>query len=174
VTVDASTRVASLSLNRHEGKNAFSTAMLAEFRTAIDGLASREQTPDRVDCLIVHSGVDRVFCAGADLKERLGMADEDVGPFVATLRDALTALAKLPFPTIAAMEGVALGGGLELALACDLRIAGANAKMGLPEANLAILPGAGGTQRLPRIVGVAKAKEMILTAQILTSVSQTH
>jgi methylglutaconyl-CoA hydratase len=100
------------------------------------------------------------------------MADADVGPFVSSLRSAFTALADLPFPTIAAIEGVALGGGLELALACDMRIAGANAKMGLPETNLAILPGAGGTQRLPRLVGVAKAKEMIFTAQILGSVRQ--
>ena len=101
------------------------------------------------------------------------MADDDVGPFVASLRDTLTTLAKLPFPTIAAIEGVALGGGLELALACDMRIAGANAKMGLPETNLAILPGAGGTQRLPRVVGLAKAKEMVFTAQILTAVRRT-
>lgn len=95
VSVDASTRVASLSLNRHEGKNAFSKAMLAEFRTALDGLASREQTADRVDCFIVYSGVDKVFCAGADLKERLQMADEDVGPFVSRAKPLGTALARV-------------------------------------------------------------------------------
>ena len=75
------------------------------------------------------------------------MPEREVGPFVGRFRDTLSVLASLPFPTIAAIEGVALGGGLELALACDLRVAGARAKLGLPEANLRILPGAGGTQR---------------------------
>ena len=97
------------------------------------------------------------------------MPENEVGPFVSSFRDTLQSLATLPFPTIAAMEGVALGGGLEVALACDMRIAGQRAKMGLPEVALAIIPGAGGTQRLSRIVGVAKAKELVFTSKIVTS-----
>eukprot|EP01034_Spumella_vulgaris_P026252 gene26252-32798_t len=97
------------------------------------------------------------------------MPDEQVGAFVASLRDAFTSLADLPFPTIAAIEGVALGGGLELALACDLRVAGEKALLGLPETSLAIIPGAGGTQRLSRVVGLAKAKELVFTSARLTA-----
>lgn len=89
--------------------------------------------------------------------------------FVESLRSSFSKLAGLPFPTIAAIEGVALGGGLELALACDIRIAGSGALLGLPETALAIIPGAGGTQRLPRVVGIMKAKELIFTAARLSS-----
>jgi methylglutaconyl-CoA hydratase len=97
------------------------------------------------------------------------MPEDKVEGFVASLRNAFTALENLPFPTIAAIEGVALGGGLELAMACDLRIAGEKALLGLPETSLAIIPGAGGTQRLPRIVGVAKAKELTFLSKRISS-----
>lgn len=157
--------IAVLALCRQQGKNAFSKAMVEDFNHAIDLLHKEES----VLALIVHSEVGKVFCAGADLKERLAMPDEHVGAFVAGLRSAFGALSKLPFPTIAAIEGVALGGGLELALACDLRVAGEAAQLGLPETALAIIPGAGGTQRLPRVVGVAKAKELIFTGKKLTA-----
>ncbi len=119
--------------------------------------------------LIIRSTVPKVFCAGADLKERATMSEADVVVFVYSLRDSLSAVANLPFPTIAAIEGAALGGGLELAMACDLRIAGADAILGLPETALAIIPGAGGTQRLPRLVGIPKAKELIFLAKRLTA-----
>ena len=107
------------------------------------------------------------FCAGADLKERAKMRMEDVGRFVSMARNLVTDLHDLPVPTIAAIDGVALGGGLEVALACDMRIAGKTSKIGLVETRLAIIPGAGGTQRLPRLIGMAKAKELIFTARIL-------
>jgi methylglutaconyl-CoA hydratase len=93
------------------------------------------------------------------------MEEHEVGPFVEGLRRMFTNLEKLPMPTIAAIEGAALGGGLELAMCCDLRVAGSGALLGLPETSLAIIPGAGGTQRLPRIIGAAKAKELIFTAE---------
>ena len=93
------------------------------------------------------------------------MTPEQAESFVRRLRGAFTALERLPMPTIAVVEDVALGGGLELALACDLRVAGEAAVLGLPETSLAIIPGAGGTQRLPRIVGRSKAKELIFTAR---------
>ena len=169
--IKADTKVATLSLNRYSGKNAFSKAMIIEFKESLSNLLAREGTSEQVSCLIIKSNVEKVFCAGADLKERAGMSESEVGPFVSTLRDTFTFLAELPFPTIAAMEGVALGGGFELALACDLRIAGVNAKVGLPEVALAIIPGAGGTQRLTRIVGPAKAKELIFTSKILSAES---
>lgn len=158
--------VAHLILQRHEGKNAFSADMIKEFNTAVSTLAAAKD----INCVVVRSGVERVFCAGADLKERLVMPEDAVAPFVATLRAAFDGVAQLPMPTIAAIDGVALGGGLELALACDIRIVSSNPKnlLGLPETALAIIPGAGGTQRLPRVVGVAKAKELIYTAARLS------
>jgi methylglutaconyl-CoA hydratase len=106
-----------------------------------------------------------VFCAGADLRERADMSKAEVAAFVDGLRAAFAGVAALPMPVIAAVDGVALGGGCELALAADLRVAGAAAVLGLPETGLAIIPGAGGTQRLPRLVGVARAKELIFTGR---------
>lgn len=113
--------------------------------------------------VVVRSSVDGIFCAGADLKERLSMTPDQVGDFVSGIRRTFSQVEGIPVPTIAAIDGAALGGGLELALACDLRTAGARAKMGLPETKLAIIPGGGGTQRLPRVVGPAIAKQMIFT-----------
>nr|XP_013806077.1 PREDICTED: enoyl-CoA hydratase domain-containing protein 2, mitochondrial isoform X3 [Apteryx mantelli mantelli] len=102
---------------------------------------------------------------GADLKEREKMDDAEVGLFVKRLRNLMDEIAALPVPTIAAIDGYALGGGLELALACDLRVAASSAKMGLIETTRGLLPGAGGTQRLPRCVGVGLAKELIFTGR---------
>ena len=157
--------VATLSLNRHEGKNSLSKAMIEEFNHAVAQLHNDQQ----VKVVVVKSNVEKVFCAGADLKERLTMSSDEVGPFVEKLRMAFDGVAQLPMPTIAAIDGVALGGGLELALACDIRVAHEQALLGLPETALAIIPGAGGTQRLPRVVGVAKAKELIFTGARLSA-----
>ncbi|KAM8802226.1 methylglutaconyl-CoA hydratase, mitochondrial isoform 2-T2 [Rhynchonycteris naso] len=104
---------------------------------------------------------------GADLKERVKMNPSEVGPFVSKVRAVINEIANLPVPTIAALDGLALGGGLELALACDIRVAASSAKMGLVETKLAIIPGAGGTQRLPRAIGVSLAKELIFSARVL-------
>jgi methylglutaconyl-CoA hydratase len=116
-------------------------------------------------CVIVRSA-GRHFCAGADLKERQGMSLDEVRAFVPRLAGACDAIAALPMPTIAAVNGTAAGGGCELALACDLRVLADDATIGLREAALAILPGAGGTQRLPRLVGPAMAKRWIFTARM--------
>ncbi|XP_023380251.1 methylglutaconyl-CoA hydratase, mitochondrial isoform X3 [Pteropus vampyrus] len=104
---------------------------------------------------------------GADLKERVKMNSSEVGPFVSKIRAVINEIANLPVPTIAAIDGFALGGGLELALACDIRVAASSAKMGLVETKMAIIPGGGGTQRLPRAIGMSLAKELIFSARVL-------
>ena len=119
-------------------------------------------------CLVVRSAGSH-FCAGADLKERRGMTEAEVRAFVPQLAAVCKAAAALPFPTIAAVRGTAAGGGCELALACDLRILADDARIGLRETALAILPGAGGTCRLPRIAGMAVAKRWIFTAELFTA-----
>lgn len=117
--------------------------------------------------VIVRSAVPRVFCAGADLKQRLHMTDTEVASFVRRLRETFAEVERLPMPTVAAIDGAALGGGLELALACDVRVAAAGARLGLVETARGLIPGAGGTQRLPRLVHRNVAKELIYTARII-------
>lgn len=150
-------------LNRPTAKNSISRNLLKEFEEGINNVRHDKET--RV--VILRSLVQGVFCAGADLKERATMKPEDVGPFVSKARSTISNLELLPVPVIVALDGAALGGGLEMALACDMRVAADSAKLGLVETKLAIIPGAGGTQRLPRLVGVARAKELIFTAAIL-------
>jgi len=116
-------------------------------------------------CLVLRSG-GKHFCAGADLKERQGMTLDEVRAFVPMLAGVCNSVASMPFPTIAAVKGTAAGGGCELALACDLRVLADDAQLGLRETALAILPGAGGTQRLSRIAGPARAKRWIFTARM--------
>ncbi|KAF8913745.1 ClpP/crotonase-like domain-containing protein [Gymnopilus junonius] len=124
-----------------------------------------------VRVLILRSTTVGSFCAGADLVERRTMSQLQVSKFLAGLRDTLAKLESLPLPTIAAIDGPALGGGLELSLACDLRVAGHDVtKIGLPETSLGIIPGAGGTQRATRIIGPSRAKDLIYTARTLTAV----
>ena len=152
-----------LALDRPAAKNALGRELVLEMQGTLSLLS---QDPS-VRVMILHSLVPGVFCAGADLKERGAMSPEETMAFVQQLRATFTALERLPMPTLAAIEGAALGGGLELALACDLRVMGGGAKVGLPETSLAIIPGAGGTQRLPRLIGRSRAKELIFTARRL-------
>ncbi len=133
---------------------------LVEDLTSVLGELQRD---DGARCLVVGSA-GKHFCAGADLKERKTMDVEDVRAFVPKLAGVCNALAALPFPTIAAVRGAAAGGGCELALACDFRILAADTSIGLRETALAIIPGAGGTQRLPRLIGPARAKRWIFSA----------
>lgn len=160
--------ITKITLNRTSAANAINREMLSQFNTIVDELHNQtaKETPL---CVVIESASTKVFCAGADLKERAGMTQGETGEFVKLLRDSMTRLSRLPMPVIAAIEGAAFGGGLELALAADLRVAGSNAKFGLTETSLAIIPGAGGTQRLPRLIGVSKAKEMIFTAKRLSA-----
>ncbi len=150
--------LALLTLNRPDAANSLSRAMVLEL-----GRAGRELTADPTLRAIVLTGAgDRVFCAGADLKERRGMADDDVRRQLLLYRTELFWLRTAPVPVVAALNGAALGGGLELALLCDLRLAAEDAVLGLPEVTLGIIPAAGGTQTLSRLVGEARAKELIL------------
>jgi len=158
--------VAVLGFNRPKAKNAVSRQMLAEINEAVDVL----KYDKNLRVLIIRSLVPGVFCAGADLKERATMKEWEVAPFVGGIRALILGVANFPAPTIVALDGAALGGGLELALSCDLRIASSTAKLGLTETKLAIIPGGGGTQNLPRIVGPAIAKELIFTGRAVSGV----
>lgn len=153
-----------LELNRPEAKNALNRTLASNFFRAIESV----KYDKNVRVLIVRSMVPGIFCAGADLKERLKLTNLEVKIFVSQLRSLTDAVESLPMPVIAAVDGAAVGGGFELALACDIRTASDNAKLGLVETKLAIIPGAGGTQRLPRLIGPAFAKELIFTAKTLT------
>jgi len=150
-----------LSLTRPEAKNAIGKQLLREMGEAIRNLTQERTTR----CVIVRSTVPGVFSAGADLKERSKMTQQEAAAFVQELRSSFAALEALPMPTLAAIDGFALGGGAELALACDLRVCGRDAQFAFPETRLGIIPGAGGTQRLPRLVGKARAKELIYTGK---------
>jgi methylglutaconyl-CoA hydratase len=155
--------VAVWTLDRPDRMNALSREMLL----AIGKLSREAATNASVRAVVVTGAGDKAFCAGADLKERRTMSDDEVRGFLDLYRSELGLLDRSPKPVVAAINGVAFGGGLELALACDLRVASAGALLGLPETSIAIIPGAGGTQRLPRIVGEGRAKEMILLARRL-------
>jgi enoyl-CoA hydratase/carnithine racemase len=155
-----------LTLNRPEAMNCFNFDLLAALSDTI-----REANFDMsLRCIVITGagGEDpkkASFSTGADLKERRTLSADQVRRFIFTIRNTFTAVEQVRVPVIAAINGFAFGGGMELALACDLRIASSNVIMGLTETSLAIIPGAGGTQRLPRIVGIAKAKELIFTAR---------
>jgi len=153
--------VALITVDRPERRNALSTDAWLELRGLLGGLRSDPE----IRGMILTGAGDRAFAAGADLTE---LADRD--PLVALdglVQSIVLELEALPFPTIAALNGHALGGGWELALACDFRIAVTTAKVGFPEVGLGIIPGAGGTRRLLQHVGIGRAKELILTSRML-------
>lgn len=148
-------------LNTPKNKNALSRAILDGIKANILTVNSDKN----IRALILMSNAPGYFCAGADLKERQSMNEEQTEQFVMQLRSTFLSFSELKVPSICAIDGFALGGGLELALSADIRICTTTATLGLTECALGIIPGAGGTQRLPRIVGVAKAKELIFTAE---------
>ena len=154
-------RVAVLTLNRPEVMNSFNFPMLLALKERVEAV----HFDPEVRVVIIAGAGPKAFCAGADLKERASMSEMQVREFIFTIRNLFTFIEYLNKPVIAAVNGIALGGGTELALACDIRIASATASMGLTETRLAIIPGAGGTQRLPRLIGRGKAKELIFTGR---------
>lgn len=150
-----------LTLQRPDVFNCLNLETLVTLR----GLIHQISQDGDIRVVIVTGAGDKAFCSGADLRERRTMSPPQVDEYIRTIRDTFTELEKLPKPVIAAINGLALGGGTELALACDLRIMSEHAQMGLTETSLGIIPGAGGTQRLPRLVGKGIAKELIFTAR---------
>jgi enoyl-CoA hydratase/carnithine racemase len=151
-------------MNRPEAMNALSRSLLEGLFEEIEKVAVRREVR-----AVILAGNEKAFCAGADLKERATMSPAEVRAFLRRIRGIMDVVERLPMPTIAAVDGVAFGGGCELALACDLRVLGRGALIGLTECALGIIPGAGGTQRLPRLIGPAKAKELIFTARRLSA-----
>ncbi|KAI3401363.1 hypothetical protein diail_11447 [Diaporthe ilicicola] len=159
-----------LEINRPSARNAISTALISALAacvaavraTSCEGLAIG---PGPTRALIIASADDKSFCAGADLKERRSFTAEDTLAFLALLRQTLKELEDLPIPTIAAVAGPALGGGLELALAAHFRVMASTASVALPETRLGIVPGAGGTYRLASLIGKSRASKLVLTGR---------
>jgi enoyl-CoA hydratase/carnithine racemase len=138
-----------------------------EVTTALTAALTRVENDRDVRAVILAGTGDRAFCAGSDIKEFSSLHGRVAEGKLVSENVAYDQLANLPLPTIAAIEGDALGGGLELALCCDLRVAAASALVGMPEVRLGVMPGSGGTQRLPRLIGLARAKELILLGEII-------
>ncbi|KAA0233904.1 MAG: putative enoyl-CoA hydratase echA8 [Acidimicrobiales bacterium] len=157
-----------VTLHRPDAMNAITEEMLGELRQLCSDLAGRADLR-----AVVIAGSDDIFCAGADLKDQAprlaDLAPSEMWVKLSETVETFNAIAALPHPTIAAISGFALGGGLELALSCDLRVASPSAKLGLPEAKVGMMPAAGGTQRLPRIVGASRAAELMFTGNIIDS-----
>ena len=159
--VEEQDSVTILTLNRPEVMNALNFALLYALKEQIEALRFK---PD-IRVVIITGAGGKAFCAGADLKKRATFNELQAREFIFTIGNVFTSIEILNKPVIAAVNGIALGGGTELALACDIRIASTDASMGLTETRLAIIPGAGGTQRLPRLIGRGKAKELIFTGR---------
>jgi enoyl-CoA hydratase/carnithine racemase len=141
-------------------------AISRQVQDEIRAVAAEASARSDVRAVIVYGG-PKVFAAGADIKEMVTWSYADVAAAGAELQASFTAVARIPKPTVAAITGYALGGGLELALCCDFRVAGDNTKLGQPEISLGIIPGAGGTQRLPRLVGPSRAKDIVFTGRFV-------
>ena len=161
VRLEVADEVATLRLDRPK-MNALDARMQAEIQVAAIEAADR----DDVRAVVLFGG-ERVFAAGADIKEMSSMSYTDMVPHSGRLQSSLSAVAQIPKPVVAAVTGYALGGGLELALCADIRVAADDAKLGQPEILLGIIPGAGGTQRLSRLVGPSRAKDIIFTGRFV-------
>ena len=165
ILVDHRGSAAWITLNRPDVRNALSR----DVNLQLQEIAETIDQNDEVRAVVITGAGDKAFCAGADLKERRGVSAAETGPYINAIAHAISALAELHKPTICAMNGSAYGGGFELALACDFRILVEGAELGLTEVKLGIMPGAGGTQRLPRLIGEARAKELILLGRRISS-----
>ncbi|ARK28899.1 enoyl-CoA hydratase-related protein [Halalkalibacter krulwichiae] len=161
VELEISNHLAFITINRPDQLNCFDYETLVQ----LEGIVEEIKLDKDVRAVLITGAGDKAFSAGADLKERRTLGEKEVRRNVSKIRDVFTMIEELPQPTIAAINGYALGGGFELALVCDFRYAVSDAKMGLTEVSWAIIPGAGGTQRLSRLIGTSRAKELILTAR---------
>lgn len=156
--------LAFVTLNRPQVLNAINQQMIDECRAALAELAGNREAG-----VVILTGAGKAFQAGADIAELAAMSPLELLRWNEGIVRIAAALEKLPQPVIAAINGAAMGGGLELALACTLRVAAASAKLALPEVRLGIIPGAGGTQRLPRLIGKGRAAHMILTGEVVSA-----
>jgi 3-hydroxypropionyl-coenzyme A dehydratase len=157
--------IAIVRINRPEALNAMNTDVISELSRAIDIIASDEN----IKVVIITGAGERSFCAGADISYMVNIEPMQAEKYATAAQAVINKIERLEKPVIGAVNGFALGGGCELAMACDIRIASSNAKMGQPEVTIGIPPGWGGTQRLLRLVGPAKAKEMIFTGKMITA-----
>ncbi|KAL5121143.1 hypothetical protein ACEQ8H_000994 [Pleosporales sp. CAS-2024a] len=153
-----------LSMNRPAARNAISRQLLTELHHHITSIQSQGEAGS-TRALILASDIDTSFCAGADLKERATFTQEDTANFLTHLRGTFTSISQLQIPTISALAAPAFGGGLELALTTHMRVFASTTTVALPETRLAIIPGAGGTYRLPALIGLSRARDMILTGR---------
>ncbi|MFV1956759.1 MAG: enoyl-CoA hydratase/isomerase family protein, partial [bacterium] len=156
-------KVGVITISNPDRLNVLSTRVLGELKESI----FRIETQDEVRVVVIHGEGEKAMAAGADLNMIVDMGPVEAREFSRYVQDMLTKIESLPVPVIAAVSGFALGGGLELALACDLIFAAENARLGLPETNLGIIPGWGGSIRLPRRVGLGRAKEMIFSGRLV-------
>jgi enoyl-CoA hydratase len=163
IRVDRDGTVAIVTIDRQDALNALDPETLTELRDRLAGLADDEA----VRVVVLTGAGERAFVAGADIKAMSAMDAEQARAWGALGHETATLLETMPKPTIAAVNGFALGGGCELALACDIRYASTTARLGQPEVSIGIIPGWGGTQRLPRVVGIGSAREMILTGRLV-------
>ncbi|MCM3767382.1 enoyl-CoA hydratase-related protein [Neobacillus niacini] len=163
ILLEINNHIAIVTINRGEALNAFHYETLQALEEKVEQIRVNPE----IRTVIFTGAGEKAFSVGADLKERKNLTDEQVKRNLFKINEVFNAIDQLPQPTLAAINGFAFGGGMELALACDFRIAASGALMGLTETSLAIIPGAGGTQRLPRLIGQAKALELILTARRL-------
>ncbi|WP_214409498.1 enoyl-CoA hydratase/isomerase family protein [Sphaerisporangium fuscum] len=159
VRIEVSGRVATIRLDRPK-----MNALNRQMQTELGECARRIDADPDVHAVVIYGG-ERSFAAGVDIKEMADMGYADMSAHSADLQACFTAVAKIGKPVVAAITGYALGGGCELALCADFRVAGAGAKLGQPEIALGLIPGAGGTQRLPRLIGPARAKDLIFTGR---------
>ena len=167
ILIEKSEGIALLTINRPEKLNALNKATIADIHDALSGL----KNDDEVRVVIITGSGEKAFVAGADISEFASFSVEEGALLAAHGQQSLfDYVEQFPKPVIGAVNGFALGGGLELAMSCHFRIASDNAKMGLPEVSLGVIPGYGGTQRLPQLVGKGKAMEMIMTAGMMTAV----
>jgi enoyl-CoA hydratase len=157
--------IATITFNRPKALNALNGALLAEFDQALDAIAADED----IRVLILTGAGDKSFVAGADISELATFDSLKAKAFAGRGHTTIAKLQQLPIAVIAAVNGFALGGGTEIAIACDFIYASENAKFGQPEINLGVIPGFGGTQRLPRLIGTNMAKEMIFTGKMITA-----
>jgi enoyl-CoA hydratase len=154
-------QVATITLNRPKSLNALNTALLTELKDALGDA----EVDVAVRVIVITGAGEKAFCAGADVAEIRDKNPEEARAWSQWVQGVLTFIERMRKPVIAKIHGFCLGGGLELAMACDFRIASENALFGLPEVNLAIIPGGGGTQRLPRLIGKTKALELLMTGE---------